>query len=52
MEAVFIVAMTTQRFRLNLTSDAKIEPLTGLTMKPKYGVPVVLQRRATAGKTF
>jgi len=50
MEAVFIVAMTSQRFRLNLTANAKIEPLTGLTMKPKYGVPVMLQRRVAADK--
>jgi hypothetical protein len=45
MEAVFIIAMTTQRFRLNLKPDAKIDALVGLTTRPKYGVPVVLKRR-------
>ena len=45
MEAVFILAMTTQRFRLNLTSNANIKPLFSLTTRPKYGVPVILERR-------
>ena len=44
MEAVFIIAMTTQRFRLHLTPSAKIEPLVSLTTRPKYGVPVTLER--------
>ena len=45
MEAVFIIAMTTQRFRLQVNSDATIEPLISLTTRPKYGVPVTLHRR-------
>ena len=45
MEAVFILAMTTQRFRLNLTPKARIETLISLTTRPKYGVPVTLERR-------
>lgn len=45
MEAVFIVAMTTQRFRLNLVSDKPIEPLISLTTRPKGGVKVSLERR-------
>ncbi|MFT6321020.1 MAG: cytochrome P450 [Granulosicoccus sp.] len=45
MEAVFIVAMTTQRFRLNLVSDKPIEPLISLTTRPKGGVEVSLERR-------
>ena len=45
MEAVFIIAMTTQRFRLKLTAKAKIQALVGLTTRPKYGVPVTLERR-------
>jgi cytochrome P450 len=46
MEAVFIIAMTTQRFRLNLAPNANIKPLISLTTRPKYGVPVILQRRS------
>ena len=45
MEAVFIVAMTTQRFRLNLVSNEPIEPLISLTTRPKGGVEVKLERR-------
>ncbi len=45
MEAVFIVAMTTQRFRLNLVSDKPIVPLISLTTRPKGGVQVRLERR-------
>ena len=45
MEAVFIIAMTTQRFRLNLVSDQPIEPLISLTTRPKGGVEVKLERR-------
>ena len=45
MEAVFIIAMATQRFKLNLTPNAKIETLITLTTRPKYGVPVTLERR-------
>ncbi len=45
MEAVFIIAMTTQRFRLNLVSDQPIKPLISLTTRPKGGVEVKLERR-------
>ncbi len=45
MEAVFILAMTTQRFRLNLISDKPVEPLITLTTRPKGGVHVRLERR-------
>lgn len=45
MEAVFIIAMATQRFRLNLVSDAPNEPLVTLTTRPKGGVVVRLERR-------
>lgn len=45
MEAVFIIAMTAQRFRLNLLPNAKLEPLVTLTTRPKNGVDVKLERR-------
>jgi cytochrome P450 len=45
MEAVFIIAMTAQRFRLNLLPNAKLEPLVTLTTRPKGGVEVRLERR-------
>lgn len=46
MEAIFIIAMTTQRFRLQLLPNARIEPLVTLTTRPRHGVPVRLERRA------
>jgi len=45
MEAVFIMAMVTQRFRLNLPPNTTVEPLVSLTTRPKNGVPVKLERR-------
>ncbi len=45
MEAVFIIAMITQKFRLTLTNKGKIEALMSLTMRPKYGVPIRLEKR-------
>ena len=45
MEAVFIVAMVTQRFKLNLPSNTIIEPQISLTTRPKNGVPIQLERR-------
>jgi len=47
MEAVFIIAMTTQRFRVNLVSDTNLEPLIGLTTKPKFSFNAFLERRQT-----
>ena len=45
MEAVFIIAMTTQRFRVKLNSDTNFEPLIGLTTKPKFALNALLHRR-------
>lgn len=45
MEAVFILAMTTQRFKLQLEKDAVVEPYISLTTRPKRGVPMQLERR-------
>ncbi|MEM1123676.1 MAG: cytochrome P450, partial [Bacteroidota bacterium] len=45
MEAVFIIAMVTQRFQLNLAPTAKIKVHVSLTTRPKYGVSMTLKRR-------
>lgn len=45
MEAVFIIAMTTQRFRVKLAPDTNFESLVGLTTKPKFALNAQLQRR-------
>lgn len=45
MEAVFILAMTVQKFKLNLTTKQEIKPLITLTTRPEGGVPMTLERR-------
>ncbi len=45
MEAVFITAMVTQRFKLNLPPNTTVEPQISLTTRPKGGVPIQLERR-------
>lgn len=45
MEATLVLAVVAQRFRLLLLPDARIEPMASITLRPKYGVPVRLQKR-------
>jgi cytochrome P450 len=44
MEAIFITAMVTQRFKIHIP-DTNVEPLISLTTRPKGGVPFQLERR-------
>ncbi len=46
MEAVLVVARVLQRFDVALAERARIEPEALVTLRPKYGVPVVLSPRA------
>lgn len=43
MEIPIIIAMVFQRFRLELAPNANITPHIGLTMSPKYGLPMMIQ---------
>ncbi len=43
MEAMLIVAMTLQRFRLRLMPGAVVEPESKLTLRPRGGLPMVLE---------
>jgi cytochrome P450 len=45
MEAVLLLVTVAQRYRLRREPGARIEPWTGITLRPKYGVPVLLERR-------
>ena len=45
MEAVFITAMVTQRFKLHLPPNTTVEAQVSLTTRPKNGVPIRLERR-------
>ncbi|WP_201091265.1 cytochrome P450 [Thiocystis minor] len=44
-ELVCAVAMSAQRFRLDLRPGAVVEPLGRLTLRPRYGLPMLLSRR-------
>ena len=45
MEVVLMVATIAQRFRLRLAGDQKVEPEASLTLHPRDGLPMSLQRR-------
>ena len=43
MEAMLIVAMTLQRFRLRLMPEVVVEPESRLTLRPRGGLPMLLE---------
>ncbi|HYP54438.1 MAG TPA: cytochrome P450, partial [Pyrinomonadaceae bacterium] len=45
MEATLILAAVARRFRLRLAPGAKVEPFAALTLRPRHGVAVVLEKR-------
>ncbi len=45
MEANLLLATLAQRFQLELASHACIKPLPAITLRPRYGIPMVLHRR-------
>ena len=44
-EAILILAMIAQRYRLRLKPDHPIEPQGLITLRPRYGMPMTLERR-------
>lgn len=44
-EGVLLTALLAQRFYPELAPEARVEPLAGITLRPKYGLPVRLQPR-------
>ncbi|MDX1663615.1 MAG: cytochrome P450 [Candidatus Promineifilaceae bacterium] len=48
-EAILILAMVSQRFRLELVSGHPVEPEPLITLRPKYGVLMQLERRVADG---
>ncbi len=44
-EALIILAMLGQRFRLRLVPDATVEPVGLITLRPRHGLPMMLERR-------
>ena len=47
-EMAIVVAMVAQRFRLALLPGHRVEPLGYLTLRPKFGLPMIIERRSTA----
>jgi len=45
-EAVLCLAILAQRFRVRVAPDHKVEPMCRLTLRPRGGLPVTLERRA------
>jgi cytochrome P450 len=45
MEGVLLLATLAQHWRLRLTSDARIDTLPRITLRPKYGMGMVLEKR-------
>ena len=45
MEAVLLLATIAQRYRLRLAPGATVTPWTGITLRPKEGVRVMLEER-------
>ena len=50
MEAQLILAMISQRFRLELAPGARVEPERGITLRPAPSVPVYLRPRLPAAR--
>jgi cytochrome P450 len=44
-EAMIILAMVGQRYRLRLAPDAVVEPIGLITLRPRNGLPMLLERR-------
>jgi cytochrome P450 len=45
MEASLILATIAQKFRLRLVTDHMVQPLASITLRPRHGVRVTLDRR-------
>jgi cytochrome P450 len=45
LEATMLFAMTAKSFRLRLKAGASVEPLGRMTLRPRWGMPMVVERR-------
>ena len=46
MEGQLLLAMMVQRYAMRMTPNQKVEKEVAITMRPKHGLPVTLQRRS------
>ena len=44
-EAILLIAVIASLYRLRLTDDARIEPIGLITLRPRHGMPMTLERR-------
>jgi len=49
LEATLLFAMTARDFRLRLKPGASVEPLGRMTLRPRWGMPMIVERRSGAG---
>src|SRR5258708_25858834 len=47
MEAALILATIAQKFRLRLAANHPVVPLASITLRPRHGIRVILEARAT-----
>jgi cytochrome P450 len=45
MEGVLLLATIAQRWRFELAPDARVEPQPLITLRPRYGMPMIARRR-------
>jgi cytochrome P450 len=45
LEMTIIVAMVLQRFRLELVPGHPVEPMPMVTLRPRYGMPMIVRPR-------
>jgi cytochrome P450 len=45
MEAVLVLAAIAQRYQIRIAADCPVEPLPTITLRPRYGIKVVVARR-------
>jgi cytochrome P450 len=45
MEAALVLATIAQKFRLRLLANHAVVPLASITLRPRHGVRVTLERR-------
>ena len=46
MEAILLLATIAQRFRLETVPQHAVVPLPGFTLRPKFGIKMILHQRA------
>jgi len=50
MEATLLLAAVAQRFRLHIVANQRVEPLPSITLRPKNGIRVEVQKRRAVGR--